>query len=99
MRIEEFSRSAGVSPRMIRHFGTKGLLNPARINKYRRFSKLDMRIVRRILLFQRLGFSLAQITRLFRLPEAKIRSKLAGFAVSSVERMRGADQPARRTTH
>ena len=66
MRISELSRLTNVSPRAIRHYEEKGLLEAERLdNGYRDFGESAVERVRAIQLYIRLGFTTDEIRSLF----------------------------------
>lgn len=66
MRISELSRLTNVSPRAIRHYEEKGLLEAERLdNGYRDFGESAVERIRAIQLYIRLGFTTDEIRSLF----------------------------------
>ncbi len=62
MRIGELARKTGVSVRMLRYYEIQGLLTPRRTaGGYRIYAKGDTERVRRIVLLNRAGLSLATL--------------------------------------
>ncbi|WP_434526852.1 MerR family transcriptional regulator [Photorhabdus asymbiotica] len=62
MRIKEFSKKSGVSARMLRYYEEQGLLNPGRTSAgYRKFTSLDLVIIRNIKSLQQIGLTLDTI--------------------------------------
>lgn len=78
MRIGEFARRAGLSASKIRFYEARGLLPTAArtLSGYRSYDATDLRIVTFIDRCRSLGFSLADIARFMRLPEAERRAKV-----------------------
>jgi DNA-binding transcriptional MerR regulator len=65
MRIGELARRSGVSVRMLRYYGSHGLLGATRRpSGYREFQPQDMQIVQLIRLLNAAGFTLAAIRRI-----------------------------------
>ncbi len=93
MNIGEASKASGVSPKMIRHYESLGLIpQPARSESgYRRYSGNDVHRLAFIARARDLGFSIPEIARLVSLwqdrtrPSAKVRS-LALEHVGRLER-------------
>lgn len=63
--ISELSSEFDITPRAIRFYQDKGLLNPRREGQVRIFSGADKTRLRLILRGKRLGFSLAEIQEIF----------------------------------
>lgn len=64
MRITEFARKAGVSPRALRHYEEQGLLIPARTPAgYRDYDFADLDVVARVRLMLDAGLNAATIRR------------------------------------
>jgi DNA-binding transcriptional MerR regulator len=64
LTISEFARLGQVSPRMLRHYGETGLLEPAQIDArtgYRFYDVAQLARLRRLVALRELGFSLEQI--------------------------------------
>lgn len=66
MTIKEAERITGITSQNIRYYEKQGLLNPARKaeNSYREYSEEDIRRIRQIKLFRKLGMPLGDIKRL-----------------------------------
>lgn len=66
MTIKEAERITGITSQNIRYYEKQGLLNPARKaeNSYREYSEEDIRKIRQIKLFRKLGMPLGDIKRL-----------------------------------
>lgn len=64
-----------ITPRMRRHYGKIGLLNPAAVleNGYRAYTSEQIQIVSSIRLYQSCGFTLAEVRRLLDADEADVR--------------------------
>jgi DNA-binding transcriptional MerR regulator len=59
--IAELAEAVGVTPRAIRFYESKGLLNPQRVGRNRVFTRRELARMKLILRGKRLGFSLADI--------------------------------------
>lgn len=66
MTIKEAERITGITSQNIRYYEKQGLLNPARKaeNSYREYSEEDIRRIRQIKLFRKLGMPIGDIKRL-----------------------------------
>ena len=66
MIVSELARTSGVTPHAVRYYSRIGLLRPNKDlwNKYRRFSRDDVRRLAFIKKAQRLGLTLDEITQL-----------------------------------
>lgn len=66
--VGELAALAGVSPRTIRYYDKKGLLCPVAYseNQYRQYDKSSLLQLQQILMLKYIGFSLEEITELFR---------------------------------
>lgn len=66
MTIKEAERITGITSQNIRYYEKQGLLNPARKaeNSYREYSEEDIRRLRQIKLFRKLGMPIGDIKRL-----------------------------------
>jgi DNA-binding transcriptional MerR regulator len=98
LTISEFARLGQVSPRMLRHYGETGLLEPAQIDArtgYRFYDVAQLARLRRLVALRELGFSLEQIRPILeeelparelrgmlRIQKAQIEQNLAGEAPS-----------------
>ena len=66
VRISELARLTGVSPRAIRHYEEKGLLQATRLdNNYREFDESAVARVKAIQLYLKLGLTTDEIRDLF----------------------------------
>ncbi|MDQ1124721.1 MerR family transcriptional regulator [Microbacterium trichothecenolyticum] len=87
LSIGEFSRYAGISVRMLRHYDERGLLTPASVDPftaYRRYTPDQLRVAGRIRTLRDAGCGIALIAELlplFAAPEA-LRERLARHAAS-----------------
>ncbi|WP_344653141.1 MerR family transcriptional regulator [Cryptosporangium japonicum] len=63
--IGEVAAVCGVSPHLLRQWEDAGLLEPAREHGQRRYSELDVRLVRFIRFGRELGLGLAELRELF----------------------------------
>lgn len=62
MRIAEFARRMGASPRMLRYYEDEGLLVPERgANGYRDYSETDVQTARQIVALSEAGLTLSAI--------------------------------------
>jgi DNA-binding transcriptional MerR regulator len=65
MKISELAHICRISPRMLRHYDSIGLLKPSRVDSetaYREYSSQQISVLQRILVFKDLGFSLEELT-------------------------------------
>lgn len=79
LTIGEFSQLSRVSPRMLRHYDSIGLLHPAHTrqdNGYRCYDESQLADVVRIRQLSRYGFPLSEIGALLALPEAELALRL-----------------------
>ena len=81
MRIKELTEAVGggITPRMVRHYHTLGLLPPAQRNdaNYRLYTNADVQRLRRIVALKQQGFQLSHIRQLLETePEATVDSTL-----------------------
>ncbi len=67
--ITELASEAGVTPRAIRFYESKGLLRPRRVSNSRVFTGRDLARLTMVLRGKRLGFSLQRIKELLDLTE------------------------------
>nr|WP_154923057.1 MerR family transcriptional regulator [Microbacterium testaceum] len=87
LSIGEFSRYAGISVRMLRHYDERGLLTPASVDaftSYRRYAPEQLRIAGRIRTLRDAGCGIPLIEELlplFAAPDA-LRARLAQHAAS-----------------
>jgi DNA-binding transcriptional MerR regulator/predicted transcriptional regulator YdeE len=87
LSIGEFSRYAGISVRMLRHYDERGLLTPASVDpftSYRRYAPAQLRIAGRIRALRDAGCGVALIAELLPLfdsPDA-LRRRLARHAAA-----------------
>lgn len=67
MKINEVETLAGITKKNIRFYEAQGLLSPARNseNGYRDYGEEDVRILRRIKLFRKMGFPIEEIRQMF----------------------------------
>lgn len=67
--IGRFAKLAGVTPRALRYYESKGLISAKRHreNDYRFYTELDLERIKRILFFKQMGFSLEDIRELLKL--------------------------------
>lgn len=76
--IGQIADLSGVTERTLRHYESKGLLEPARqANGYRAYTSADLARLQRILLFRACGMSLAAIKRTLDGSEADVKAALA----------------------
>lgn len=76
--IGQLAKLSGVTERTLRHYESKGLLEPARqANGYRAYMPADVARLQRILLFRACGMSLAAIKRTLDGSEADVTAALA----------------------
>lgn len=76
-KISDFSKKVGLSPRMLRHYESLGLINPSRVGKdYRSYSEEDLHLVSKIQFFQQLGFSLKEVKEILEKGVDKIHNDL-----------------------
>lgn len=91
MNIGEASRASGVSPKMIRHYESLGLIPPAARSDsgYRRYSGNDVHLLAFIARARDLGFSIAEIAQLVSLWQDRSRpsAKVKALALEHVERL------------
>ncbi|MCD6681298.1 MAG: Cu(I)-responsive transcriptional regulator [Burkholderiaceae bacterium] len=91
MNIGEASRASGVTPKMIRHYESLGLIPPAARSDagYRRYSANDVHLLAFIARARDLGFSIAEITQLVGLWQDRTRpsAKVKALALEQVERL------------
>jgi len=91
--IGDFSRYAGLSVRMLRHYDERGLLTPAEVDPssgYRRYAPAQLRVAGRIRSLRDAGCGIAQIAELLPLydePE-ELRSRLAAHLATLDEEAR-----------
>lgn len=79
--VGELADLAGVSPRTIRYYDKKGLLSPVAYSKsqYRQYDKSSLLRLQQILMLKYIGFSLEEITEIFRRQkETSVTELLAG---------------------
>jgi DNA-binding transcriptional MerR regulator/effector-binding domain-containing protein len=81
LKISDFARLAGVSPKALRIYDEMGILKPSAVDRwtsYRYYSISQLAALNRILALRDLGFSLDQIAALLRdgLPPAVVRELL-----------------------
>ncbi len=72
MKISEIARICRISPRMLRHYDSIGLLKPAKVDDqtaYREYTTEQIPVLQKILLFKDLGFSLEEIKSLIAEPK------------------------------
>lgn len=87
LSIGEFSRYAGISVRMLRHYDERGLLTPASVDaftSYRRYTPEQLRVAGRIRTLRDAGCGIALIAELlplFAVPQA-LHARLAEHAAS-----------------
>jgi len=75
MSIQQAATASGLTPKMLRHYETKGLLSPQRgANGYRYYSETSLPTLQLIARARQLGFSLAQIENLLALYPAPERA-------------------------
>jgi DNA-binding transcriptional MerR regulator len=88
MRIGDFARASGVSPRALRHYEEQGLLSPTRLpSGYRDFDPADVEVVHRIRRLLACGVGTATIVDL--LPcVADERERLAPTCPEALRRIR-----------
>lgn len=91
MNIGEASRASGVSPKMIRHYESLGLIPPAARSDagYRRYTANDVHLLAFIARARDLGFSIAEIAQLVGLWQDRSRpsAKVKALALEQVERL------------
>src|SRR5690606_2010361 len=91
MNIGEASRASGVSPKMIRHYESLGLIPPAERSDagYRRYSGNDVHLLAFIARARDLGFSITEISQLVSLWQDRSRSsaKVKALALEQIERL------------
>lgn len=92
MKIKEIEERTGLTRANIRFYESKGLLCPTREgNNYRDYSEEDVELLRKIVLFRRLGISIEDIRKLFdgtlSLQEAVARAKFE--LQSQIQQMQG----------
>ncbi len=91
MNIGEASRASGVSPKMIRHYESLGLIPPAERSDagYRRYSGNDVHLLAFIARARDLGFSITEIAQLVSLWQNRSRSsaKVKALALEQIERL------------
>lgn len=91
MNIGEASKASGVSPKMIRHYESLGLIPPAERNDagYRRYSSNDVHLLAFIARARDLGFSITEIAQLVSLWQDRSRSsaKVKALALEQIERL------------
>jgi DNA-binding transcriptional MerR regulator len=71
MKISEIAHICRISPRMLRHYDSIGLLKPSKVDSqtaYREYSVKQISVLQRILVFKDLGFSLEEIKSLIEAP-------------------------------
>lgn len=62
MKIGEFARLCGISPRMVRFYEALGLLRPQRhANGYRAYRQIDVDFVKKVVLLNKAGVSLKDL--------------------------------------
>ncbi len=79
--VGELADLAGVSPRTIRYYHKKGLLSPVAYSEsqYRQYDKSSLLQLQQILMLKYIGFSLEEITEIFRhRKETSVAELLAG---------------------
>lgn len=91
INIGEASRASGVSPKMIRHYESLGLIPPAARSDagYRRYTDNDVHLLAFIARARDLGFSIAEIAQLVGLWQDRSRpsAKVKALALEQVERL------------
>lgn len=76
MKINEFSKATGLSPRAVRLYEEKGLLKSQREpeNRYRIYSQKQISVGKTIKTFRQIGFSVKDILAILKVsPELKIQ--------------------------
>lgn len=91
MNIGDASRASGVSPKMIRHYESLGLIPPAvrSDSGYRRYTANDVHLLAFIARARDLGFSIAEIAQLVGLWQDRMRpsAKVKALALEHVGRL------------
>ena len=67
VKINEVETLAGITKKNIRFYEAQGLLSPARNseNGYRDYGEEDVRVLRRIKLFRKMGLPIEEIRQMF----------------------------------
>jgi Cu(I)-responsive transcriptional regulator len=91
MNIGEAARKAGVTPKMVRHYESLGLLSKVHRTEsgYRVYSEAEVHTLRFIKRSRELGFSMAQIAELLKLWQDRRRpsSSVKKLALAHVEEL------------
>ncbi|MDE6722978.1 MAG: MerR family transcriptional regulator, partial [Eubacterium sp.] len=66
MKIQELEKELNISRANIRFYEKEGLLNPARKeNGYRDYSDEDIAVLKKIIIYRKLGISVTDIKKIF----------------------------------
>ncbi|MDN3922607.1 Cu(I)-responsive transcriptional regulator [Roseateles violae] len=104
VNISEAAKRSGISPKMLRHYESLGLLPPVARSEagYRRYGDREVHTLRFIRRARDLGFSIAEIGELLRLWQNRRRSsadvkRIAQAHVADLERRLAEMQAMKRT--